>query len=174
MGKRARIVNGTIGGCAVLALSVSWFWQGKAGAGEAKPSAPAYVGAKECAACHFDQFLEWLKTKHAKEAYSQLPAKYKTDAQCLKCHATGHGLAGGFTGPETPGLAGVACEACHGPGGAHAQAAAKDPTKTQLSAEDKKRITSAISRTPATRVCASCHVDSFHVGKGQEHPKYDK
>lgn len=42
---------------------------------------------------------------------------YITDANCLRCHSTGYGKPGGFTSlAQTPDLANVQCEACHGPG----------------------------------------------------------
>src|SRR4249920_645852 len=59
------------------------------------PAGQTFVGSKECSSCHFDQFLTWRETKHAK-GFDVLPAKYQEDKTCLKCHATGHGEAGGF------------------------------------------------------------------------------
>ncbi len=47
---------------------------------------------------------------------------------CVLCHVTGYGsdVGGGFADPaSTPQLIDVQCEACHGPGEAHA----KDPSK---------------------------------------------
>jgi hypothetical protein len=144
--------------------------QGDAVAGEAQASSLSYVGAKECASCHFDTFMQWKTTKHAKEAFTKLPAAYRTDASCLRCHATGYGYVGGFKGADTPGLAGVTCEACHGPGSRHSQTATKFSTKKQLSDLEKKQITSTIARVPATNVCAGCHMDKGH----KVHPKYEK
>ncbi len=91
-----------------------------------------YVGAKKCKACHLKQYKSWKKTSMS-NSFENLkagvkadektkagldPAKdYTTDAGCLKCHTTGYGQ-GGFTSiEETPKLAGVQCESCHGPGG---------------------------------------------------------
>jgi hypothetical protein len=170
MGKLIPMVGGAIGGCVVLMLSPLWLGQRVAVAEEAQQPTASYVGAKECASCHFDQFLKWKATKHAKEAFTKLPAAYRADANCLKCHATGHGLPGGFTGVETPGVAGVSCEACHGPGSMHAKTATKYSTKKLLSDAEKKQITGAIARMPAGNVCAACHVDKGH----KEHPKYEK
>jgi hypothetical protein len=163
-------VHGVIKGCMVLALFPLWLQWPDVLAGEAQPSTASYVGAKECASCHFDTFMQWRTTKHAKEAFTKLPAAYRADASCLKCHATGYGAPGGFTGADTPGLAAVACEACHGPGSMHAKIATKLTTKKQLSDAEKKQITSAISRVPPGNVCAACHIDKGH----KEHPKYEK
>jgi hypothetical protein len=58
-----------------------------------------------------------------------LPAESAADPICLRCHATGYGYAGGYGpggGPVT--LAGITCEACHGPGGEHIAAGAKTAT----------------------------------------------
>jgi hypothetical protein len=71
------------------------------------PEGQKYIGSKKCSSCHFDQFMTWKKSKHGKEAWETLPAKYRTDAECIKCHATGVGRETGFTSfEETPGLAG--------------------------------------------------------------------
>jgi hypothetical protein len=93
--------------------------------------APAYVGAKKCRACHMRQYTTWAATKMA-AAFDVLkpgaaaaaktkmkvdPRKdYTHDANCLGCHTTGFGKPGGFRSiEETPDLAGVQCESCHGP-----------------------------------------------------------
>src|SRR5688572_11341270 len=71
------------------------------------PEGQKFIGAKQCSSCHFDQFLDWRQTKHAK-ALDVLPAKYHNDASCLKCHTTGHGEESGFKDIETtPGLVGA-------------------------------------------------------------------
>lgn len=91
---------------------------------------PAYVGAKKCKACHLKQYTTWSATKmsaafqllkpgvraEAKKKVKYDPAKdYTHDAKCLPCHTTGYGKPGGFRSiEETPELAGVQCETCHG------------------------------------------------------------
>ncbi len=91
-----------------------------------------YIGTKGCKKCHIKQYKSWAKTKMA-SAYEILKpgeraeAKekagldaqkdYTTDGECLACHTTGYGKAGGFVSlEETPQLAGVSCEMCHGAG----------------------------------------------------------
>ena len=67
---------------------------------EKPPEGQTYTGSKQCAACHFDQYLVWRKTKHAK-AFDILPAKYRDDANCLKCHTTGFGEPTGYKDAST-------------------------------------------------------------------------
>ena len=86
----------------------------------APPTGQTYTGSKACSACHYKQYTSWKKTKHAKEAWESVPAKYQTDPDCLKCHATGYGQPSGFKDAKsTPTLVGTTCEACHGPGSEH-------------------------------------------------------
>jgi len=94
--------------------------------------AASYVGVKKCKACHIKQYKSWKKTAMA-DSFEKLKAgvaadakkkagldpnkDYTHDAKCLKCHTTGYGKDGGFKSIEdTPKLAGVQCEGCHGPG----------------------------------------------------------
>jgi hypothetical protein len=102
-------------------------------AGLSNVEAVDYVGVKKCKACHLKQFKSWKETSMA-DSFENLksgvkaaektkagvdPSKdYTADKDCLKCHTTGYGESGGFTTiEETPQLAGVQCESCHGPGG---------------------------------------------------------
>jgi hypothetical protein len=98
---------------------------------KASGSAVAYVGAKKCKACHIKQYKSWAKTTMAtsfenlkmgvkvaeKKAAGIEDKDYTHDPECLKCHTTGYGQPGGFVSiEETPKLANVQCEECHGPG----------------------------------------------------------
>jgi hypothetical protein len=90
-----------------------------------------YIGAKKCKACHMKQYKAWKKTKMA-TSFENLKAgvkveekkkagiedkDYTKDPDCLRCHTTGYGKPGGFKSiEETPELANVQCESCHGPG----------------------------------------------------------
>ena len=109
-GLLALILLLTLGRAPTVAQQVA---AGQAEAAPAEPPAPAgqtYVGTKECAACHFEQFMAWRQTPHAK-AFEIMPAKYQADATCLKCHTTGHGTPTGFTSLQaTPNLVGNSCE----------------------------------------------------------------
>lgn len=93
--------------------------------------AAEYIGVKKCKACHIKQYKSWKKTTMA-DSFENLKAgvkvaekkaagiedkDYTHDASCLACHTTGYGKPGGFVSiEETPNLAGVQCESCHGPG----------------------------------------------------------
>jgi hypothetical protein len=140
----------------------------------AVPQGQTYTGAKRCSACHFKQYMQWKKTKHGKDAWEKVPAKYQSDPQCLKCHVTGYGAAGGYaagTAPEVlQNLLGTTCEACHGPGSVHEQIAKKYTTKKQLSPEEDKEVRGSVYKFLPQNVCVRCHLVQNH----KEHPTYDK
>jgi mono/diheme cytochrome c family protein len=104
---------------------------------EAATKAWSYVGSQKCKKCHIKQHKTWAETKMAKafdilkpnvraeekKAAGLDPAKdYSADTTCLPCHTTGYGKPGGFVSlEETPELAGIGCEVCHGPGEGYLQ-----------------------------------------------------
>lgn len=109
----------------------------------AEPSPDAeYAGVKNCKMCHSDKHEGWLGTGHAR-AFELLAALGKQgSAECVGCHTTGNGKKGGFQDEKsTPGLMGVQCESCHGPGKEHNG----DPEK--------------IVKTPSAAKCAECHME---------------
>ena len=84
-----------------------------------------YLGSKWCGSCHQSIVESWQKTRHAKAIHT-LEKKHKAhDPECLVCHVTGmrnKKAVGGFVSMESSAkMANVQCEACHGPGGRHAQ-----------------------------------------------------
>jgi hypothetical protein len=135
------------------------------------PADQTYIGAKLCSACHFKQYMAWKKTKHATDAFTKVPAKYKADASCLACHSTGFGAATGFKDEaSTPNLAGTSCEACHGPGSKHAEIAKQFTNKTKLEPEEEKQVRGSIYKVLPQNVCMRCHASQVH----KVHPAYDK
>jgi hypothetical protein len=138
------------------------------------PAGQTYTGAKRCAACHFKQHANWKKSKHATGAWENLPAKYRRDAECLKCHVTGYGVAGGYAaGTPTDvlqNLLGVGCEACHGPGSKHEEICKKFSATKKLSPEEEREAKGSIYDVLPKNVCIKCHIEQNH----KEHPKYDK
>jgi hypothetical protein len=101
-----------------------------------------YVSADDCKKCHPEQYEKWLETRHAR-AFGDLPAENRSRIECVGCHVTGFGRWGGTFGDgKEPDLAGVQCEACHGPGSLHpASSAFRD-------------------REALTKACRSCHTRS--------------
>lgn len=96
----------------------------------ANADSSSYVGAKKCRMCHLKEYTSWSSTKmasafellkpgvraEAKKKAHQDPGKdYSHDINCVPCHTTGYGRPGGFRSiEETPDMAGVQCESCHG------------------------------------------------------------
>ncbi|MGQ9525533.1 MAG: multiheme c-type cytochrome [Armatimonadota bacterium] len=124
----------------------------------AVPTGARYLGADVCKACHPNKHADWLTTRH-KDAYVNLKA-YEGGANannpvCLACHTVGFGQDGGFVDEQTtPGLGGVQCESCHGPGSLHVQGGG-----------DKTKIL-AYPKVLAAQVCGKCHT-------GSHNPQYD-
>jgi len=116
-------------------------------AAESPPNA-TYVGPESCKACHLKEFKTWQAHKHSKN-FQVLEGGEQKNPDCIKCHSTGFGKPSGFVSMDkTPNLANTSCEACHGPGSAHLEAAKNAP---ESGAWDKK-----ISKVVAT-ACVGCH-----------------
>jgi len=85
-----------------------------------------YAGNVICGACHQEIFLHWETTPHAPAYETLIRVKHDYDPECVACHVTGLLNESGFTSlEETPGLKGVGCEGCHGPGSQHVDEAQK-------------------------------------------------
>lgn len=88
---------------------------------EPGPDQARYVGAEACGLCHAEPMAVWQKTDHAK-AYATLQKGFKEyNLECVGCHVTGYGKAGGSTVTHNADLQNVQCETCHGPGSRHIQ-----------------------------------------------------
>lgn len=88
------------------------------------PGAASYVGIDKCSSCHDSQRKFWNQTAHA-GAYATLSSQHKEfNLDCVGCHVTGYGKAGGSTVTHVDKLTDVQCEVCHGPGSKHVA----DPT----------------------------------------------
>lgn len=109
-----------------------------------------YVGADACKDCHTGQYTAWAQTKHAK-TLGKLQAADKEGTACIKCHVTGSPEMIAAEG-ATPSFPNVQCEACHGPGRSHMEAA---QTGDSVTARPKKT-------DEAT--CVRCH--------NEESPRY--
>lgn len=106
-----------------------------------------YVGAEACEPCHGDQYTSFKTYSSKARSWNSLekmlpkltPAEIRG---CFACHTTGYGQPGGFVSLEqTPALANISCEACHGPGSVHVESAEA----------------SDIRRTPDLKSCVVCH-----------------
>ena len=112
-----------------------------------------YVGKEKCSLCHSDIHKSWQDTRHAKAIDSLKKTSQEGLASCVKCHVTGYEKDGGFLDYElTPEMAGVQCEACHGPGGKHIS----NPM-------GEKPV-----RTPGEDLCRECHTKGQDPGFNYE------
>ncbi len=73
-----------------------------------------YQSPQHCRECHQEEFQAWSNTTHAKASFDPIFQTYleqvEQPGECFTCHATGYDTnTGQFV------LAGVTCEACHGP-----------------------------------------------------------
>jgi nitrate/TMAO reductase-like tetraheme cytochrome c subunit len=84
-----------------------------------------YLGSQGCRQCHSAAWEKWRESTHARAIESLRKRQRENDDECLRCHVTGMEnpkAVGGFSSlKSTPWMAGVQCEACHGPGANHAQ-----------------------------------------------------
>lgn len=107
----------------------------------AATGAEGYAWDKACATCHKAIHESWAASKHAK-TWQRL-SNDERQKDCAGCH---------LTGPKTPlegtPNANVQCESCHGPGKAHAEAAAAgNPAPMGL------------KKSPPESSCTPCHND---------------
>jgi len=88
-----------------------------------------YVGSQACRRCHLYEADKAVAQKHA-QAYASLEkAGAHLDPECVVCHVVGLDYESGFVSiRETPQLADVGCEICHGPGSEHVRTEGKART----------------------------------------------
>jgi hypothetical protein len=142
-----------------------------------------YIGVKKCKACHIKQYKSWAKTTMAtsfenlkpgvkaaekKKAGIDPDKDYTHDASCLECHTTGYGKPGGFTSiEETPKLANVQCESCHGPGGNYREIMKKNK---EFKLADIKSV-GFIMPSEDEQGCLTCHGERSPFNEKVD-PKY--
>jgi hypothetical protein len=112
---------------------------------EAKGS--EYVGAPVCGSCHPQQHAQWKATGHAK-AFASLSASQQRDPACRSCHTMN-------VRDDDPGLRGVQCESCHGPGRAYA------PLPVMRDEQLRKLL--GLERV-SPKTCAPCHSPQHSPG----------
>ena len=107
----------------------------------------AYAGADKCKMCHKQQYASWQETTHAKATDAAKASTERAyDASCLKCHATNADEA----------MAGVQCEACHGPG--------NDYKKMSIMKDREQAIANGLI-IPSQATCDGCHTGEDHATK---------
>ncbi len=135
---------------------------------------PAYLGSKKCKACHRKAYRSWAITKLAnamdvlkpgaavkvKKEIGKDPDKdYTNDPKCIRCHTTGYGEKGGFKSmTETPDLAGVGCEMCHGPGEFYVKIMTKQGRRYK-----REQLIEAGLNTDFKTICKKCHNEESPV-----------
>jgi len=136
-----------------------------------------FVGTKGCKKCHLKEFKSWEQTKMA-QAYESLKpgvdteikqelgmdpdTDYTTDESCVACHVTGWGQPGGFTSiEETPELAGISCESCHGAGSTYIQ----DHLMSLKNKEYKlsEVVAAGMVEKVGEEQCAVCHNENVPI-----------
>jgi hypothetical protein len=108
-----------------------------------------FVGSEKCTSCHSTSHTVWAKSKHS-TAFATLEKISRTsDPECVSCHVVGFSEDGGFiSAQETPHLANVQCESCHGPSKDHLENISEKP------------------KGNASKSCKTCHTPPHS-------PKYD-
>jgi hypothetical protein len=135
------------------------------------PEGGDYVGSEGCVGCHDshdDAAVKFNETSHHR-SYAHVLEKDPKRAglfECVGCHVTGQGFEGGFRSvEETPHLAEVSCESCHGVGGNHVDAGGGKGYGVKPGFPESWRAT-----------CVSCHDASnspnFDFERGMERIKH--
>lgn len=106
---------------------------------------PHYVGYGVCMGCHMTAQVFSLNDAHGR-AWKTLEDAGKTrDLDCVPCHVTGWQQPGGSAFGNLDQFSAVRCEACHGPGSAHA-------------AKPSRGAQSGLRPSPlAAENCQGCH-----------------
>lgn len=107
----------------------------------------SYVTNGKCRLCHRDFFIGRKQDVHDHAFSKVIETGHADQERCLACHTTGYGVKGGFRSmEETPRLANVQCEGCHGPGSEHIRRNARGGF---LAGTDQPQV--------LEKVCLSCH-----------------
>ncbi|MBV9866390.1 MAG: hypothetical protein JO316_13640 [Abitibacteriaceae bacterium] len=119
-----------------------------------------FVGDTTCATCHAQAHAIWQKTPHAHAMAVLQKNNDEGRPECVRCHSVGYALPTGFkTLKETPRLANVQCESCHGPGAAHVAYYQKPQTTQTHEPPDYGAV--------GQQFCVNCH-------DPENDPKYHK
>ncbi len=129
---------------------------------DAQTTSPEYVSEENCRRCHKEKAKGHIESFHYYSLETLIEIGEENNPKCLSCHTTGYKKPGGFVDSKTtPGMGGVGCQACHGPGGAH--------IKLNLSKEQRKQT---INQVPNN--CIECHKIHSHHNLGKKSIPYLK
>ena len=108
-----------------------------------------YQSPQRCRECHEPEFRAWSGTTHANASFDPIFRTYlqqvEQPGECLGCHTTGYDTTSGqFV------LAGVTCEACHGP------YRSEHPQESMVVAQSEA-------------LCGSCHPGTLHEWELSRH-----
>jgi len=112
-----------------------------------------YESPQLCRECHEDEYAAWSHTTHASATFSSnfqvLLQQTAQPGECFACHTTGYNTTSGqFI------LAGVTCEACHGP---------YRPAHPGESGESLMGIATSAS------LCGGCHTETLAAWQTSRH-----
>jgi len=86
-----------------------------------------FAGSPACKECHAASWDVYETSKHAHAMKTLADLGVDKDPECIPCHAVGWIYESGFRSlADTPDLAGVGCEECHGPGKEHAESGGEE------------------------------------------------
>jgi len=89
--------------------------RGKGGALTPQAAPRSFLTSAGCASCHADVVEMYQRTAHATAFRALVEANQDYNPECVRCHVTGFDAPNGFINArQTPDLANVQCEACHG------------------------------------------------------------
>ena len=112
------------------------FFEETANATGERPRDPRgdYVGGERCCDCHADVGAQHIASPHGVPSKLLLSSNFAGSTSCVGCHTTAPYWDGGWRGPkDLSSMAGVSCEACHGPGQAHAMSQSRGYGKVEFS-----------------------------------------
>ncbi len=127
-----------------------------------------YVGNTKCRLCHRKFFLGRKNDPHDFAMDSLRKEGHENNPRCLSCHATGFGVPTGFVSmKETPRLANVQCEGCHGPGNLH--------VKNSKVKKGGGGFLAGVNRPDRIKkMCKSCHTERWDRAYHDFNSAYDK
>ena len=164
---------------AVFAAAVILLYAAPAAAGPDKEH--KYVGTKKCGTCHKkepigNQLAVWKDSGHAKawETLASDQAKEwaaernlgdpQQEEDCVRCHATAHGVPDDRLSKKFDRQEGVQCEACHGAG--------KDYRKKKVMVDRDESVARGLV-LQNEEVCLACHNDESPAWKTDRYTRAD-